>query len=58
MITRTVEGEVSDENLESLGKQAPLENMEDGTSDSRRYWVEAEEVIQKSLNSPEVMGNI
>ena len=58
MITRTVEGEFSDENLEGLGKQAPLENMEDGTNDSRRYWVEAEEVIQKSLNSPEVMGNI
>ena len=37
MITRTVEGEVSNKNLEGLGEQAPLDNMEDGTCDSRRY---------------------
>ena len=58
MITRTVEGEVSNKNLEGLGEQAPLDNMEDGTCDSRRYWVEAEKMIRNSLNSPEVTGDI
>ena len=37
MITRTAEGVVSNENLEGLGEQAPLDNMEDGTCDSRQY---------------------
>ena len=41
MITKTVEGEISIENLEGLGEQAPLDNMKDDTCNSRRYWVEA-----------------
>ena len=58
MITKTVEGEISIENLEGLGEQAPLDNMKDDTCNSRRYWVEAQEVIWKSLNSPEITADI
>ena len=54
--TRTIGGQVRYENLEGLGEQAPSNNAEDDTCNSRRYRVEAKKVILKYLNSPEGTG--
>ena len=54
--TRTIGGQVRYENLEALGEQAPSNNAEDDTSNSRCYRDEAKKVILKYLNSPEETG--
>ena len=56
VITRTIGGQVRYENLEGLGEQAPSNNAEDDTSNSRRYRDEAKKVILKYLKNPEETG--
>ena len=58
MTTRTVEGEVYDENLEGLGERSTTNNAEEETSNSRWYRADAKEATLNYLNSPEVTGDI